>query len=105
MNSLYLSESLDNYNENQIKEFAVKYLQGKNKQIKYYLSEKGKDKYREASRKFYWNNREKCRKASRLAYKKKMEKLGKKVRPTRGRPRKNETETKKEENKVIVNFD
>jgi len=105
MSSLYVSESLDKYNETQIREFAVKYLKYKNKQIKYYLSEKGKNKYREASRKFYWNNRDKCRKASRLAYKKKLAKLGKTVRPTRGRPRKNEKETKKEENKVVVNFD
>lgn len=106
MTSNYVSESLDEYNENQIREFAVKFLKNKNKQIKYYLSEKGKNTYRKASKRFYYNNLEKCRTASRIAYKKKLAKLGKKVRPTRGRPKKNEkNKFSEEKEKVVVNFD
>ena len=98
-----MSEDLDDYDENEIKSFAKKYLKNKNTQIQYYHSEKGKEMYRKASKKFYYRNIKKCREASRECYKKKLEKMGKKVRPTRGRPRKVIKKLNEPEN-VIVEF-
>ena len=72
-----LSLELDKYSEEEIKAYALKYLHSKNSAIDYYNSEKGKERYRAGSRKYYHNNREKCLKH---------------VQPRRGRPRKNPIE-------------
>lgn len=88
-----MSEDLNDYELEQLKEFALKHIKSKNNQITYYHSENGKQKYRECARRYYYNNVEKCREYARNTYLKKQKELGKKVRKTRGRPKKNDIKT------------
>ena len=83
-----LSLELNNYTEEEINSFALKFINSKNSAIDYYHSEKGKERYRAGSRKYYHNNREKCLKIAKDRYAKMLKKQGKIVQPRRGRPRK-----------------
>ena len=83
-----LSIEIDNYTDEQIKSYALKYIHSKNSAIDYYNSDKGKERYRAGSRRYYHNNRDKCLKIAKDRYAKRLEKMGKKVQPRRGRPRK-----------------
>ena len=53
-----LSLELNSYSEEQIKNFALKYIHSKNSAIDYYHSAKGKERYRAGSRKYYYNNKD-----------------------------------------------
>ena len=83
-----LSENIEDYDINEIKDFAKKYIKSRNVQIKYYESENGKEKYRACARRYYHNNRERCCNNAKERYRKKIEKTGRKVNPKRGRPNK-----------------
>ena len=83
-----LSENLDDYTLGEIKKFALKQIKSTNKGIDYYKSEHGKAKYREGSKRYYWNHREKCLERAKINHKKKVLASGKVPQKRRGRPSK-----------------
>ena len=84
-----VSLDLKDYSDDDIKNYALKFLKAKNTSIEYYNSDKGKEKYREGSRKYYRNHRDKCLETAKKRYADKLKKEGKIVQNRRGRPKKN----------------
>ena len=84
-----LSLNLEDYTNEQINNYALKFIKSKNNAIDYYNSEKGKEKYRSGSRRYYRNNRDKCLKIAKERHAKKVIAMGKKPQNRRGRPCKN----------------
>ena len=88
MNCEESSLNLEDYTLGQIKEFALKFLKSRNKQIKYYKSETGKQKYRECAKRYYYKHREKCLAKRKKQYREKLLAEGKVPQGRRGRPSK-----------------
>ena len=83
-----LSLDLKDYTEEQIRTYALKFIKSKNTAIDYYNSEKGKEKYREGSKRYYRNNREKCCEYAKKRHADKVRQSGKEPQKRRGRPSK-----------------
>ena len=88
MNCEESSLNLEDYTLGDIKEFALKFLKSRNKQIKYYHSEAGKQKYRECAKRYYYKHREECLAKRKEKYRLKLLAEGKVPQERPGRPSK-----------------
>jgi len=83
-----LTENLDDYDEETIREYALKHIKQINRGINYYMSDRGKQKYREGAKKYYYKHREKCLERAKESHRKKVIASGKVPQKRRGRPKK-----------------
>ena len=83
-----LSENLDDYSFEEVKQLALKQINATNIQINYYQSERGKQKMRECAKRYYWKHREACLEKARKNHTKKVIASGKIPQKRRGRPSK-----------------
>ena len=83
-----LSENLDDYTFEEVKNLALKQIKVTNQQIDYYQSEGGKQKYRDCARRYYYKHREACLERAKKNHRKKVIASGKVPQNRRGRPSK-----------------
>ena len=83
-----LSVNLEDYTFEEVKQLALKQIKATNQQTTYYKSERGKQKMREASKRYYWKHREACLEKARKNHTNKVIASGKIPQKRRGRPSK-----------------